>query len=585
MKLTSMQKMKIDKLIKTHAIDDIYHEDFVDILGKKNCSDLELFNFFGDKLLEIFTKGEENSEYIEKYVNTLSMQMEWAKDYLDAPAITNFYRVKKAYEDYRTKHDVKTDSSIMQILKISENYILKLLEDKKEEKPILKEEVSNDIPNNDELLKLKEKCDKLQTFLDRKQNENRKFVAKVKELEEIISAKDSEISNLNDKLSNSNVKLLEEELDKLTTLLNAKDEAIVSLEDTIQADNEKISDLKQNLMFKSSQIEKMSLEKTNAYEKKEAENKLDKEILTLILDDTKTIAEIKEILNANDFPDLKLEDIKASLKRLSRTFNLRRKYSTYLDEKYGVCSPIIVRNKSLSLYVDDSIDILLISDLHCTDFNDYDTVSTYEKMYNYCINNRISLIANLGAFFDVRTNGIKSLDTLRDIYGLLDGMVKYFPKEKSIKHLILGGNHDESLLNYGFDPLDYVAEMRDDIVSLGYRMAAIRFANNDRIMLHHIAKKFSTDTDIVSSLKEAYLQYNRNRDESYIDFLGHTHSCVFNASEHYCLVPSYTRDFVQDGALHLKIYFDNDKKIKYMEMLPLTYDKELKPTAQIIYKK
>ena len=91
--------------------------------------------------------------------------------------------------------------------------------------------------------------------------------------------------------------------------------------------------------------------------------------------------------------------------------------------------------------------------------------------------------------------------------------------------------------------------------------------------------------DLNSYIDGIYAKQGRSRDDSYIDVFGHTHKSQFSYPGGYCYVPSYFEGKSKRGAVHLRVYFDEETDIKYMVFMPLSFNDKLIKTNEIIYQK
>ena len=152
------------------------------------------------------------------------------------------------------------------------------------------------------------------------------------------------------------------------------------------------------------------------------------------------------------------------------------------------------------------------------------------------------------------------------------------PYDSSIHHYLLGGNHDKRLLNYGIDPLKVLESRRSDIHSLGYDDAIISF-KNDAIALHHMNKRLPEnlnhefDSEEFKKVFNEYIISNGlNHGNVLFDLFGHFHKSYINIEDNYAFVPSLFNDRIQNGALHLKFYFDNSGIIESINIISLIRD-------------
>ena len=136
--------------------------------------------------------------------------------------------------------------------------------------------------------------------------------------------------------------------------------------------------------------------------------------------------------------------------------------------------------------------------------------------------------------------------------------------------------HEKNISNYGFDPIEMMADARSDFLNLGYTHSTITINSPTTYLgsfdIHHpdgfdFPIKLEEDgidiNEMNSYLDDIYSSLGKDRDESYIDIFGHTHVNQFNYPGGYCYIPSYFDGGSKRGACHLRIYFDNIYIIKY----------------------
>ena len=130
-----------------------------------------------------------------------------------------------------------------------------------------------------------------------------------------------------------------------------------------------------------------------------------------------------------------------------------------------------------------------------------------------CEKKGINLIINLGDFFGFRTENISDYDKYIEGRELVTYLANYFPKREGIYHAILGGNHDEDSLKYGYDSIDLLSKEREDIINLGYTHALVTFngvkSPLSSLLLHHIDRRIK---DPVS-----YKEYDETDYKGYLD--------------------------------------------------------------------
>ena len=74
-----------------------------------------------------------------------------------------------------------------------------------------------------------------------------------------------------------------------------------------------------------------------------------------------------------------------------------------------------------------------------------------------------------------------------------------------------------------------------------------------------------------------------NSSESYLNLFGHFHMLYMDLPGRICSVPSYFKDRHHNGAIHMRIYFDQDKKIDYVILWPLLHHEYLAKQGEYVY--
>lgn len=111
------------------------------------------------------------------------------------------------------------------------------------------------------------------------------------------------------------------------------------------------------------------------------------------------------------------------------------------------------------------IEMLVISDLHFG--SGYERVDLLDKVYEYAIKNNIHIILNLGDLIHGRESKISTGNQVEKV-------IKEYPEDKTIKNIILLGNHDFHSLYYdGYDIAPYLFNERPDFINAGYGVGSI----------------------------------------------------------------------------------------------------------------
>lgn len=207
---------------------------------------------------------------------------------------------------------------------------------------------------------------------------------------------------------------------------------------------------------------------------------------------------------------------------------------------------------------------------------------------------------NLGDFYNGFSSHPLDYENAIKNYRVVEQTISELPVVDGLYHAVLGGNHEKNISNYGFDPIEMMADARSDFLNLGYTHSTITINSPTTYLgsfdIHHpdgfdFPIKLEEDgidiNEMNSYLDDIYSSLGKDRDESYIDIFGHTHVNQFNYPGGYCYIPSYFDGGSKRGACHLRIYFDEETDIKYMVFMPLSFSTgtRLDKTNEIVYQK
>ncbi len=524
------------------------------------------------------------------------------------------YNLMEIYVNFKKDQKViKVDEEIYNILKdLKANYeqnikngkplditFLDKITDLLKEVEINLNSQANSKIDNKKILSLEQDNENLNKDLIKKKEQVKSLKNKIKDLQtEIISLKQQlknlpsaeEVDNLNKKITElnniivDNKEQIEDLLKENTSYksLNNKQKAV--FKETL----DKIS--LQNKQLKAQIAE--YIDKINKYDNAINENIYNKNIEDVIIsymfENDFTVSELTNCLKGNF--NVNKRNIKEAITKLSNRYSFGQIGLRDNEKVYKLGLPenndFTIENSSSTL------DVILISDLHIGS-NDNSELDNLEKIYNYAIKNNIKIIINLGDLMDVHIfNEENDLKQLRLYDNLLNDLIKNLPNDPNVVNLILGGNHDKTLLELGLDPIKILCNQRSDYINLGYDHKKVKIGSGT-LFLHHFFKKFSNnfikkygnyDNEIISLINKYYQKQNLNRDNVYIDIFGHYHISKLSLTDSYITVPSLNKDIYQNGAWRLKIYFNNHN-ISDIILVPLLVNDKLLESTEINYKK
>ena len=298
-------------------------------------------------------------------------------------------------------------------------------------------------------------------------------------------------------------------------------------------------------------------------------NKLDNYIISKIICDTYSVGDLCAIAY-KDGLDYSITEIKESLKRIKSKISIQNPKTIEINPIYRVYPPSIVTDSEFLINSNKKCyDILLTSDWHL-DYNQDITslVNRISKMYNYCSENNIFTIFNLGDFFNV--GQVDNLKMYEENMRLIEILINIIPFDKQIRHVVLGGNHDRRMFKVGIDPIKILSDSRDDFINLGYDDSKVIFNNNSQIGLHHPGfyniqmSNLQSRTKIIKDyLKIYYKRNNMTSKDMYIDLFGHFHSGYIDQNNNFVFVPAFKqiKTMGVNSLMHLKLYFNDSNKI------------------------
>ena len=619
MPLTTTDKVKINKYIRENKIGEIYYQEMCDVIGKRGkITDLEFIEYFTDSVLHEFRKNVKISiKHVTKLVQTVDTFLDWMIEEEDEITLEVLDKIKsfdEFYQEYLTRMDSEIDDEL------STKYIKPLVEKAKEQLAYYSSHVSvtkylnqisemeNEIKNlKKELVSVQSQLDKTKKIAEQKQTKIETLGNSLTQVTNDSNNKSHEIDSLNliIKELNSKIELLEEELKLKIKELEEKEDLLIRNLEFKESLVEEIARLNSEVEAFTSEVKELQKKiKEEEKQKKQTEKLIIKEnrLMGLIYDtllfNNRSISELVEIADKEGITTT-THQILELLNRMKSEINITTGPFS-LNPTYMITTPHLNQNGEFNIslpYDTKYYDIMLVSDFHVTEF-DEKTITAMDRLTDYCVKNGINLILNLGDFFE--GIGGKTLEYGHAVknYRLIEDAIKCMPKADNLYHGILGGNHDRNIASYGFDPIKLLTSGREDLIDLGYKYSNVSIRNPERVLgefgIHHPdVFDFSIDLDddgietesIRQYLKETYNKNNRNLDDSYIDIFGHTHKSQFNYASAYCYIPPFLKSYSRKGAMHLRIYFDVDNKIKSMVFMPLDYSGNLSKNNEIIYQK
>lgn len=614
MAITTTDKIKINKYIKEHALDEIYYLDLCNALcKKKKITDEEFLEYFTDCVVNEFHKEEAISlKYLTKLIFLIDAflnSMHESNKEVKEETLDKIRSFKDFYMDYsnRTGIDLGLEFNTQFIDEVSKT-VDELYPCEKSNESLTKY-IDQVAKLESQIKSLKKQLEEVNKMYDNLKNASDQKTTKIETLNgELLSLRQNDENNREKILRlNENISVLTDKIDSLEkSLVSASEEKKALLvsshkeKETLDSYQKRYEDLEKEIEQLKEEIEEEQRAKEKAYNLEIRQTSLEELLYQKLLVESTSIEEIIKCVEEKGFSTNRNEII-SLLKRMKGRLNVDTIFFSQ-NPKYKIIAPTVLQNGYFSISLPNECkkyDIMLISDLHIKDLDD-ETVKGFDILNDYCTHNNIHLILNLGDFYEGDVN--LSYESAINNYKLIEKTISLLPRADGLYHAVLGGNHDKRILKYGFDPIKILSEEREDFINLGYTHSTISLNNSQNILgrfdihhpsgfgsLHRLPLRIDNVIEITERLENylntIYSKQGRNREDSYIDILGHMHKSQFNSSSSYCYIPNFFDLQKGISACHLRIYFDEATKIKYMVFMPLSLNHQLVKNSEIIYQK
>lgn len=466
------------------------------------------------------------------------------------------------------------------------------------------EEVKSDDRLSARLVELSDQVDRL-----KKENDSisRQLADALKQLKKLNSSSE----NLKDTISasarenllrindlNNRIKELQDQITSLNLTIADKERIVSELQMAIEEKEQIIKELTKSLAAVNA--EKDNLAKTYQQiilsrpyilgQSAVLDEKIDSIVLESISKKRCTANELWDDVK-KVMPNVLLNDIYASLRRISCRYNIQNPRMITVPETYGIGKPILPEDKTIILpTTGDTKKLILLSDMHISQKEDNSYL--YGKMdylHSYAYENGIDTFIDLGDFFD--TDGrlfptsLKPQNAYKRVSDISENLGAQNFLSPDFNYVLLGGNHDADIADYGFDPIKVLKEGNPSVIPAGYRNATLKIGNS-KLGIHHEGaprqdqynpKDFSQQ--VVNFLKNYY----KGREGAFFDFFGHIHTSVIDGANGYACVPSFDRDRNFDGMFEINVHLDSNNDIDYMVIYPLAsyYNRDVRKTSEI----
>lgn len=178
---------------------------------------------------------------------------------------------------------------------------------------------------------------------------------------------------------------------------------------------------------------------------------------------------------------------------------------------------------TFSLESDDKLDFIVISDTHIgSRFENFDYL---KRVYDYALSHGVKYIFHAGDLIEgCYSNYSRCKRKYMSISSQVNHIIEDYPYDRSIKNIILLGNHDAfSIVIDNYDIADTLSN-RDDFMLTGYRSSYLRLRDEYISLKHDISRMLNVVGDATVLL----------------NFFGHSHQyrCLFDGKYAIFRVPT-----------------------------------------------
>lgn len=601
MAITAVDKMKLSQYLKAHAVGDIYYLDMCDYLSKRGkISNTEFLEHFTDCVASEFRKeGKISVKQVIKLISVVEAFVVWSHEEnseVSEETLDKIRSFKEFYDEYLIKNVLDADADVLATIDSTLNTVNELYPSETKSESVSK--YINQIAELEaqvkklqrELSEITRVYESLQQSYEQKTERADSLYTETVSLGKEVRSKERDIASLGKTIDSLNARIAE-----LEGLL-----AQSQLENTSLAPyKEKYETLRKEVETLRTTIEEDALAKKEAAKLAVKESKIEALIYQKLLLDGATLDELVKYVKENRIISDRTEIAKL-LRRVRQKINVSSN-SFSLTPTYRIEQPRLIEDELFSINVPfgcKHYDIMLVSDFHVKEF-DRKVLNGFDALNDYCTKHGISLILNLGDFYQGFSARPLDYENAIKNYQTVEQAITSIPRADGLYHAVLGGNHDRNIANYGFDPISLLTSEREDFINLGYTHSVISLSNPTTTLgvfdIHHpdtFDFPISLDEngidigEISGYLADIYARQGRSREDSYIDLLGHTHRSQFNYPGSYYFLPPFLEGGAKKGACHLRVYFDEDTGIKYMVFMPLSFcATKLVQNNEIVYQK
>lgn len=591
MALTIAEKNHINKLLRKSP-NEVYYKDFFVKYSKNRKKDeviKDIILYFVDLWNENLNDDKFSEIKAEKYIYFIQQFFSiFISQYTKIPLelFVKLLPIKIEFNGFIEKNPDKDAKNINTIIEKLEDDINRIKKSMQESNYDLAQELQKEIDELEKLLK--ESQEKLDDFKKNESLASKNYNKLQKELEKKkkeIERLNEIINNLQKEFESSKKKLIDElnkkeEIDelnkKIETLTNQLQQLYKDYQE-LKEDNDKkdkkIKDVNSKLSKvqreKEDELQRKQKEEAILNEQEKRKELIKEKIITILLTSKKSHTEILEELKKAGL-EIKSSELYSILNELKIKIN--RNCFNDITPVYD-----IDRRRKVNEVIDlttTTDNFLFISNIS---FNKID-YKTIEKIYNYCINNNIHHIFNLGNIVTLDSDST-DLKKYKDLEKYIRELETNYPYDKTIRNFILGGANEIGYCNIGINPLEQIICVRNDFSEIGYERATININDNKNVF-----SVISPEIELYDQNSiETYLKkYNILQSKKDNIILLSNNSNSIDVTNRIISIPPINSDEFYCRIYHVQFIHKTDL-INHVVVMPLIFEKEPLVASQIHY--
>jgi len=603
MSLKPADKNKVLIYLNKTPLSSLAFSGMTENLGRTKYTYIDFLDFFISTIKNNLVKEKIPINITKKMVSCSKTLVEWChreKISIDDTLIDRINELAKIYQDAIDRNLDLEDKDLLEFLTDLLGVTSDLPEENKEASALAQlenkiERLTKKIASLEATITEKDtKLKRNQTTMDELSANNRSKNFTIKEHLQSIHQLETELEALNNELEglrkkNKELEISSEEKEKELQEVRRKLETIKTRLRKCHEDNErlnrKISELSSKVEYEqersaglkqelaSYQLELRTIRETEEQQRREQirNQEIEQIILSYLCRQTYSSKTLINALLKRGY-DITGKELYERIRALRTTVNIESSMYSLGEPKYHIEKPAFKSGMRFPMQLpkdEEVVDIVFASDFHIDELTPK-FLDNYRWFLDYCERNKIKLIFNLGDFFDFtqQERYVRSLDALKRMQDKTQRCIENLP-ESPIYHAVLGGNHDKSISYLGQDYLTQFIDARQDFLALGFDWAKLILKESGDTQIKFLLAHPSTSVS-----KTTRNLYGETFSDFDFSFLGHSHS--YCLSQKYCKVASFSIDRIENGFLHVRLHF-NENRLDNIKLKPVSLERKIKP--------